>query len=245
MKPLVAANWKMHGDSHWTSKLSEFNSLIPMSEREQVDVLICPTALHVKSMTNNNFGIEIGAQNCHWEEKGAHTGEISAAQIVQCGAGFVILGHSERRAAGETSDQVRMKAISALRAGLTPIICVGETLEERESDKAHDVVGKQLAESCPNETSSGNLVIAYEPVWAIGTGKTATVNDIESMHAFIRVEMGGGTRILYGGSVKPANAVEIFAADNVNGALIGGAGLEMSSLAEITKAAMKPFGAET
>ena len=239
MKPLIAANWKMHGDTHWADKLSEFNTLIPASERGSVDVLICPTALHLAAMTNNNFAIEIGAQNCHWNDKGAHTGDVSPSQIAQCGASYVILGHSERRAAGETSAQVKAKAAAALRSGLTPIICVGETLEQREANKAEEIVGEQLTESCPSDVPPGGMVIAYEPVWAIGTGKTATVDDIETMHAFIRVEMGGATRILYGGSVKPTNAAEIFAADNVNGALIGGAGLEMPSLALITQEALK------
>lgn len=238
MKPLIAANWKMNGSMDWVKKTGSFDAILPKESRGDIDVLICPPALYVGAMAVNDHGVLIGGQNCHHADSGAHTGEISAQQLKNAGASYVIVGHSERRAAGETDSDVRAKAEAAIRHGLTPIICVGETLAQREAGEEDDIVGAQLSGSCPQGASSGDLVIAYEPVWAIGTGLTATVEDIESMHGFIRVEMGGGTRILYGGSVKPDNAAEILGADNVNGALIGGAGLKMESLAAIAKAAL-------
>ncbi len=239
IKPLIAANWKMHGNMSWCEKPAALNSLLPTTDRRHLDILICPPAVFLAPMAEKRSGTDIwlGAQTCHDQEKGAHTGEMSAEMLADAGAEYVILGHSERRAGGETDADVCARVVAAVKAELIPIICVGESLEQREAGKAEDVVEKQLAGSLPDDLT--DYVIAYEPVWAIGTGKTATPEDIKSMHAFIRSRVWPTTRILYGGSVKPANAQEILATENVNGALIGGASLEMESLAEIAKAAPK------
>jgi triosephosphate isomerase len=181
-------------------------------------------------------GVLLGGQDCHAEVSGAHTGNVSAEMLKDAGASFVIVGHSECRAAGDTDAAVNAKAKAAARAGLTPIICVGETEAEREAGKAQKVVAAQIKASVPKLKS---FVIAYEPVWAIGTGKTATPEDVAEMHDAIRALVTPKTRILYGGSVKPANAEALLALKNVNGALIGGAGLEMDSLVEIAKSAPK------
>jgi len=175
-------------------------------------------------------------QDCHAEASGAQTGQVSAEMLKDAGATYVILGHSECRAAGDTDADVNAKAKAAARAGLVPIICVGETESERDAGKAQKVVAAQIKASVPKLK---DYVIAYEPVWAIGTGKTATPDDVDEMHNAIREQVGAKIRLLYGGSVKPANAEALLALKNVNGALIGGAGLEMGSLAEIAKAAPK------
>ncbi len=237
LKPLIAANWKMHGDMSWCDKPQDFNYLFRASDREHLDILICPPAVLLFPMMEKLGGADIwlGAQTCHDEVSGAHTGEMSADMLASAGADFVILGHSERRASGETDEDVRKRVERAVAADLTPIICVGESLEQRETGEAEAVIEKQLIGSVPKGLS--DYVIAYEPVWAIGTGMTAIPNDIKEMHTFIRAKVGSDTRILYGGSVKPANAKEILATENVNGALIGGAGLEMESLAAIAKLA--------
>lgn len=239
MTPLIAANWKMHGASDWIKKPAEFDTILPARERESVEVLICPPSLFLAAMVEPaaDNGVVIGAQNAHAADSGAHTGDISAAQIAAVGAKYVIVGHSERRALGESDADVFAKADAVLRHGMRPIICVGETLAERETGQAEARVGDQLDASVPS-AHAGEIVIAYEPVWAIGTGKTATPDDIMAMHSFIRGRVGAHTRILYGGSVKPTNAAAIFAVDDVNGALIGGAGLEMESLAAITSTAL-------
>jgi len=221
MRTLIAANWKMHGNSSWVDKPKEFETILPHSKRMDIDVLICPPALFLSAMATNSQGIAIGAQNCHYADTGAHTGEISAEMIKDAGGNYVIVGHSERRETGETNEDVQAKAVSACRHGLTPIICVGETLSQREAGEAEAVVAAQLAASLPE--GEANVVVAYEPIWAIGTGKVPTIDDIEAMHNHIRKITGGGIRILYGGSVKPGNAKEILAVKNVNGALIGGA----------------------
>jgi triosephosphate isomerase len=237
LKPLIAANWKMHGDMSWCEKPQEFSDIFPASEREGLDILICPPAVLLFPMMERCGGTDIwlGAQTCHDEEKGAHTGEMSASMLVSAGADFVILGHSERRAMGESSEDVCRRVNRAVEAELQPIICVGETLAQREAGQAQDIVAQQLDASIPEGLE--DYVIAYEPVWAIGTGKTATPDDVEDMHRFIRGKVGGNVRILYGGSVKPANAQALLAIDDVNGALIGGAGLEMESLAAIARLA--------
>ncbi len=237
MRKLIAGNWKMNGVQAWTIKPAGFDRIFAGTDRTHIDVLICPPfpfirELFVASAARN---ILVGGQNCHASEKGAHTGEVSAEMLADCGASFVILGHSERRAGGETDENVQHKAKAAFRAGLTPIICVGETLEQREAGKAKDIVQQQLAGSVPDKAKS--YVIAYEPVWAIGTGKVAEAKDIEEMHAHIRGICGLDVRILYGGSVKPGNAAEILSTDNVDGALIGGASLDMADFAAIAKAA--------
>lgn len=237
MRPLIAANWKMHGDMSWVEKLRDFDRILPPSKRTEIEVLICPPAVFIAPMfkTAGGTSIKLGAQNCHAEETGAHTGEISAHMLKDAGARYVIVGHSERRAGGETSAGVKAKAKAATAIKLKPIICVGESLAQREAGKANATVKRQLSRSLPE---GDKYVVAYEPIWAIGTGKTATPDDIESMHAHIREIVGDKVRILYGGSVKPANASDILHTPNVNGALIGGASLEMDSLAAIAKAAM-------
>ena len=234
MRPLIAANWKMHGDQSWTGKPDRFDAILPPSERGGVDVLICPPALYIAAMAASTETIAIGAQNCHHADTGAHTGEISAQMIKDAGARYVIVGHSERREAGETDAEIKAKAAAACSHGLIPIICVGESLAQRETGEAQTVVSAQLGASLP--VGEKDIVIAYEPIWAIGTGKVPTLKDIHAMHNHIRDIIGDGVRILYGGSVKPANAKDILAVKNVNGALIGGASLDMQSLAEIAKA---------
>jgi len=237
MRPLIAGNWKMHGDMDWIDKPSEFNGLMPAAEREHLDVLICPPSVFIASMAASCFeaNIHLGAQNCHRAESGAYTGEVSAAMVKSAGASFVIVGHSERRAGGETDADVAAKAMAAAKQCLTPIICVGESLDIRKAGDAESVVSAQIKASVPEGLT--DYVLAYEPIWAIGTGMTATADDIKAMHAVIREIVGSQVRILYGGSVKPANAKEILSTENVNGALIGGASLEMESLAAIARAA--------
>ena len=239
MRTLIAANWKMHGNRDWVEKPAEFEAILPRAKRKDIDVLICPPALYIAAMATHEMGIAIGAQNCHHADAGAHTGEISAQMIKDTGGSYVIVGHSERREAGETDQDVQNKAIAAARHGLTPIVCVGESLAEREAGEAKAVVSAQLAASLPSHDDLGDtdIVIAYEPIWAIGTGKVPTLDDIDAMHDHIRGIVGKAVRILYGGSVKPANAKDILAINNVNGALIGGAGLEMESLAAIARMA--------
>ena len=237
MRPLIAGNWKMHGDMDWIDKPSEFNDLMPAAERKHLDVLICPPLVFIASMAASCFeaNIHLGAQNCHDAESGAHTGEVSAGMVKSAGASFVIAGHSERRAGGETDADVAAKAMAAAKQGLTPIICVGESLDIRKAGDAETVVSAQIKASVPEGLN--DYVLAYEPIWAIGTGMTATADDIKAMHATIRKIVGPNVRILYGGSVKPANAKEILGTENVNGALIGGASLEMESLAAIARVA--------
>ena len=237
MRPLIAGNWKMHGDMDWIDKPGEFKALMPVAEREHLDVLICPPSVFIASMAASCFeaNIHLGAQNCHTAESGAHTGEVSAGMVKSAGASFVIVGHSERRASGETDANVAAKAMAAVKQGLTPIICVGESLDIRKAGDAESVVSAQIKASVPEGLT--DYVLAYEPIWAIGTGMTATADDIKAMHAVIREIVGPSVRILYGGSVKPANAKEILGTKNVNGALIGGASLEMESLAAIARAA--------
>jgi triosephosphate isomerase len=188
--------------------------------------------------------VAIGGQDCHPNASGAHTGDISAEMLRDAGAWFVIVGHSERRTDhGESSELVRTKAQAAWRAGLVPIVCVGETEAQRKSGQTLDIVGAQLAASVPEGATAANLVVAYEPVWAIGTGLTPTIADIEQVHGFIRDKLstrfkgeGARIRILYGGSVKPSNAAEILRAKDVNGALIGGASLKAADFLAIAAA---------
>ncbi|MGJ8563477.1 MAG: triose-phosphate isomerase [Alphaproteobacteria bacterium] len=235
MRPLIAANWKMHGDVSWADKPAAFDKLLSAGDRKAIDVLICPPFPFI-TLLKNNACIHVGAQNCHTAVSGAHTGEVSAPMLAGVGASYIITGHSERRAAGETDADVKAKTQAVLDAGLTAILCVGESLKTRQSGDALACVDDQLAACLPD--SLDNVVIAYEPIWAIGTGMTASLDDIAEMHSHIRGIVGAGTRILYGGSVKPANAKDILSTANVNGALIGGASLEMDSLAEIAKAAL-------
>ncbi|MBC6402568.1 MAG: triose-phosphate isomerase [Hyphomonadaceae bacterium] len=238
MRPLIAANWKMHGSPGWAEKPREFNVLFPQTERAGIDVLICPAFPFIADVSAKavSRGILTGAQNCHTSESGAHTGEVSASMLVSVGASYVILGHSERRAAGEKNTDVKIKTETAITAGLTPVVCVGETLAQREGNQAIRVVTKQLEESCTDD--SNDYVIAYEPVWAIGTGRVPTATDIMDMHETIRNTVGDTVRILYGGSVKPDNAAEILGLVNVNGVLVGGASLDMESFSQIARRAL-------
>lgn len=238
LRTLIAANWKMHGDLSWVFKPADFNALFPAEDRKHLDVLICPPTILLSAMLDpEQTHVLLGGQDCHANASGAHTGNVSAEMLKDAGAKYVIVGHSECRADGDTDADVNAKAKAAVRAGLIPIICVGETEAERDAGKALKIVAAQIKASVPKIS---NYVIAYEPVWAIGTGKTATPNDVDEMHTAIREQVGAKIQLLYGGSVKPANAEELLALKNVNGALIGGAGLEMESLAEVARLAPGP-----
>lgn len=244
-RKLAAGNWKMNGLG---ASMAELDALIRSSAGAAADVLICPPATLVSAFAAKARGsaVAIGGQDCHAEISGAHTGDISAEMLADAGATHVIVGHSERRTDhGETDAEIRAKAEAAWRAGLTAIICVGETESERDAGRATEVVGRQLAGSCPDGLTGANTVIAYEPVWAIGTGRTPSNADIAEMHDFLRAELvarfGAPTaeavRLLYGGSVKPGNAAEIFGLANVDGGLVGGASLKAADFAGIVAAA--------
>ncbi len=237
MRKLIAGNWKMHGSQEWLDKVKSFEKLLPSRKRSHIEILICPPFPYISGLAENAKGTEIaiGGQNCHANATGAHTGEVSAEMLVDCGAQYVIVGHSERRAGGESDADVKAKAAAAARGGLVPIICVGETLSQREAGDAQSVVSSQIAGSVPSDVDK--YVVAYEPVWAIGTGKVAEISDIEDMHNHIRKAVGKSVRILYGGSVKPGNAKDILKTENVDGALIGGASLNMEDFSEIAKSA--------
>ncbi len=233
--PLIAGNWKMNGTSAALVEVQKLAELLTHGERPRCTIVICPpaTLLSQLSAIAAPGGIVSGGQDCHPAPGGAHTGGISAAMLADAGAQYVIVGHSERRTeAGETDALVQQKALAALAAGLTPIICVGETEAERNAGRAQEVVADQLSGSVPAGLNGHPIVIAYEPVWAIGTGLTPTAADIGEMHGMIRAwlvkrfgERGETTRILYGGSMKPANARDILRIDNVDGGLVGGASL--------------------
>ena len=241
IKSLVAGNWKMHGSRASLLEVEAVRDAV--GEQDDVEVAICPPATLISrtSIMVANSPILVGGQDCHAEVKGAHTGDVAAEMLADAGAELVIVGHSERRADhGEDDAAVRAKAEAAWRAGLTAILCVGESEEERRGERALPVVEGQLAGSVPDGASAANIVIAYEPVWAIGTGLTPTTDDIAAMHAHIRAELGNrfpaeaaSIRILYGGSVKPNNATEIFAVEGVNGALVGGASLKAADFLTI------------
>jgi len=231
--PLIAGNWKMNGALDWGVKVDELADLT--QDLSGVELLLCPPFPYLTLLVNEG-DIRIGGQNCHAESSGAHTAEVSAEMLRDCGCSYVIVGHSERRAAGETDAEVKAKAEAAHRAGLVPIVCVGEHLEERERGSQEAVVLGQLDGSLPDTV--GEVVVAYEPVWAIGTGKVATPADIEAMHTAIRARVGESVRVLYGGSVKPGNAKDVLGTANVDGALVGGASLEMESFAAIARAAV-------
>ena len=239
MAQLIAGNWKMNTTTAEAAALAK-------AIRGGVagcDLLVCPPATQLVAVTAILAGspVAVGGQDCHWEPKGAHTGDISAPMLRDAGARWVILGHSERRASHtETDETVRRKAMAAAKAGLTPIVCVGETHEQRSSGRETEVVGWQISGSLP-EGFAG--VVAYEPVWAIGSGESATEANVATMHAFIRSELvrqfpatGAGMRILYGGSVKPSNAAALLALPDVNGGLIGGASLVAADFLAIAAA---------
>lgn len=236
-RKLIAGNWKMNGLRAGGVALASDLAEKCNAETPSCDFLVCPPAHLLISAAEAIAGspVALGGQDCHSDASGAHTGDLSAEMLADAGCGFVILGHSERRADhDESSALVRSKAAAAERAGLTAIVCVGETAEERKAGRALEVIEGQVRESLP-ESAAASLVVAYEPVWAIGTGLTATPADVAEVHTQIRkllIELtdndtGSAIRILYGGSVKPANAAELMAVENVDGALIGGASLKL------------------
>lgn len=243
MRKLAAGNWKMNGTQ---ASLSEVAALLAAHPAPGCDMLLCPPATLVSAMAGVAKGtaLKVGGQDCHAKASGAHTGDISAAMLVDAGASHVILGHSERRTDhGETDAHVLAKAEAAIAAGLVAVVCIGETEAERDAGRTLDVVGTQLHGSVPASATAATLVIAYEPVWAIGTGRTPTIAEIAEVHAFIRArltarigEQAAGVRLLYGGSVKPSNAAEIFAVPHVDGALVGGASLKAADFGAIVAA---------
>jgi triosephosphate isomerase len=234
LRPLVAGNWKMNG---LAASVAELAKIIQGAGglAGKADLMVCPPATLIAEFARAVRGsqVSIGGQDCHAEASGAHTGDVAAEMLKDAGAAAVIVGHSERRTDHQETDaQVRAKALAARRAGLTAIVCVGEHRVEREVGKTLAVVGGQLDGSLPDSATAAGLVIAYEPVWAIGTGLTPTSADVAEVHAFIRKRLGerygapgAGVRILYGGSVKPANAKDLLTVAHVNGALVGGASL--------------------
>ncbi|MGH1369007.1 MAG: triose-phosphate isomerase [Maritimibacter sp.] len=244
-RKLAAGNWKMNGLG---ASLLEAETLARSHPQSPIDILLCPPATLLAELSNLEGAVQSGGQDCHAAQSGAHTGDISAQMLADAGAGYVILGHSERRADhGESDLDVRNKANAALDAGLKTIICVGETLAERDAANTLDIIGGQLAGSIPDGVTGETLVVAYEPIWAIGTGKIPTLDQIGEVHDFIRLRLekrfgagvGRSTRLLYGGSVKPSNAGEIFAVSNVDGALVGGASLKAADFSGIISALEK------
>jgi triosephosphate isomerase (TIM) len=244
IRPLIAGNWKMNG---LKASMAEFEAMLAGAPAlsGKADLLICPPATLAAAFAEkaSGKGIAVGAQDCHPKASGAHTGDISAEMLADAGARAIIVGHSERRADhGESDLLVRQKAEAAWRAGLAAIVCIGETQAQRDGGKTLDICGGQLKGSLPVGATSANLVVAYEPVWAIGTGLTPTTADVEQVHRLIREVLtdrfkaeGAGIRILYGGSVKPSNAAELMAVANVNGALVGGASLKAADFLAIAR----------
>jgi len=231
LRKLVAGNWKMNGS---LAALAELDPILAAAQAQgEVDVAVCPPFTLIAPAVARMPGLAIGAQDCHAAAKGAHTGCVSAAMLLEAGARLAIVGHSERRAdQHETDAEVQAKASAVIAAGLTAIVCVGETEAERDAGNAVSVVEGQLGGSIPREGSGDTLVVAYEPVWAIGTGRTPSTTDVAEMHAAIRAKLGdllgsegARVRILYGGSVKPDNAPELLSVADVDGALVGGASL--------------------
>lgn len=242
IKPLVAGNWKMNGTRDSLNELKAIAAGVePLAGK--IDALICPpvTLLYVSTALVTDSPLKIGGQDCHTAQSGAYTGDISAAMIADSFGTHVIVGHSERRTLHKEDDAlVRAKAEAAIAADLTAIVCIGETEAERKQGHTLDVLKRQLAGSVPDGATAKTVVIAYEPVWAIGTGLTPTAADVEEAHAFMRTELqarfggeGGKMRILYGGSVKPSNAKELMGIANVDGALIGGASLKSADFLAI------------
>lgn len=243
IRPLIAGNWKMNG---LKAASTEFEAMLVGAAKvaAKADLLVRPPATLIAAFAERAQDLKtlaIGAQDCHPKASGAHTGDISAEMLADAGASAIIVGHSERRADhGESDALVRQKAEAVWRAGLTAIVCIGETREQRDAGKTLDICGGQLKGSLPDGATAANLVVAYEPVWAIGTGLTPTTADVEQVHKFIRGVLttrfsgeGAKIRILYGGSVKPSNAAELMAVANVNGALVGGASLKAADFLAI------------
>jgi triosephosphate isomerase len=247
-KPLVAANWKMFKTVHEAVVFTkEIRGLV--KDIADVEIVIAPpaTAIHAVAEAARNSDLEVAGQNLHWEKEGAFTGEVSAGMLTEAGAEYVIIGHSERRRLfGETDVVIQRKTRAALAAGLKPIVCIGETLDEREAGSTLDVLDRQIKDGLDGLTAAEmeGLVIAYEPVWAIGTGRNATAGQAQEAHAHIRtrlrqwfgVDTADRCRILYGGSVKPDNTRELIAQPDVDGALVGGASLELRSFVAIVTA---------
>ena len=242
VRKLAAGNWKMNGD---LAALEQLDAMVEAAEEASCAVLICPPAVLIHPMVARVAAgdLHVGGQDCHAAASGAHTGDLAAAQLRDAGATHVILGHSERRADhGETDATVRAKAEAALAAGLTAIVCLGETEAERDAGRTLDVIAGQLDGSLPAGATAANTVIAYEPVWAIGTGRTPTDAQIAEVHALLRTRLserlpdGASVSLLYGGSVKPSNAAQIFAIAHVNGALVGGASLKAADFVPIIRA---------
>lgn len=240
MQKTVIGNWKMHGDLASAASLASEVSNYVSASVVHSKVVVCPPTIHATVVAENIAGsnVSLGAQDSHFEEKGAHTGEISAYMLKDAGVEYVILGHSERRAnLGESSQLVAQKANAAKNTGLVPVICIGETLQQRESGEYSTVLKQQIEESIPESFTAGDFLIAYEPVWAIGTGKVADVETIMLTHKLVADAAPEGTHILYGGSVKPDNAAEIMAINHVDGVLVGGASLTSESFNKIIQAA--------
>jgi triosephosphate isomerase len=245
LRPLVAGNWKMNG---LAASVAELGRIVAGAAAlaGKTDLMICPPATLIARFAEAARGsaVAIGGQDCHAKASGAHTGDIAAEMLADAGATAVIVGHSERRTDHhETDSEIRAKADAAWRAGLVAIVCVGETRDQRGAGEMLAVIGRQLDGSLPDGGTGTNLVVAYEPIWAIGTGLTPTAEDVALVHAFIRERLvgrfgpdGGDIRILYGGSVKPANAAELLAVPHVNGALIGGASLKAEDFLGIAAA---------
>ena len=248
-QPLVAGNWKLNGTRESASALARaIAEGFSGSEAPACQGVLCPTFVHLDVVREalGDGTVALGAQNCSAEESGAFTGEVAPGMLAESGCRFVIVGHSERRALfGEGSAEVADRALAAQRAGLTPILCVGETLEEREADRVEAVVGEQLDALLEAHGAEpfGNIVIAYEPVWAIGTGRTASPEEAQDVHAMIRARVAAkdadkaaALRLLYGGSVKPDNAATLFGQDDIDGGLIGGASLDADAFLAICRA---------
>jgi len=247
-RKIIAGNWKMNVTASEADKFLE-SFLVEISEEKRVDIVLIPpftTIPHVSEKLNSVQNVKLGAQNMHWEKNGAFTGEISASMLRELFARYVVLGHSERRTLfGETDAVVNKKTVAALAATLTPIVCIGETLEERDGNRVEEVLGTQLRGSLAGLTAEqiADLVIAYEPVWAIGTGRTASPQQAQDAHAFCRkvlAELSDAAtadkiRIQYGGSVKPGNTAELMSQPDIDGALVGGASLDPRGFAEIVK----------
>lgn len=246
IRPLVAGNWKMNGTGASLEILRAVAAGVSSATGSAADILVCvpATLLHRAAGVVSGTSVAIGGEDCHPEASGAHTGDISSEMLRDCGAAYVIVGHSERRTDhGETDALVAAKTEAAWRAGLTAVICVGETKDEREAGAALDVLSRQIGGSVPQAATAANAVIAYEPVWAIGTGLTPTGDDVAEAHAHIREALGrrigseaSAMRILYGGSVKPDNAQQLLGIANVDGALVGGASLKADDFLAIAAA---------
>ncbi len=234
---LIAGNWKMNG---LKASIAELDALLAAALPPAARLLVCPPATLVAGFARRAHGsrIAIGGQDCHWNPAGAHTGDISAEMLADAGASHVIVGHSERRTDHRETDAiVRAKAEAARRAGLTAILCIGETLAEREAGTTLDVLARQLEGSVPADASPARLLVAYEPVWAIGTGRTPTLEQVAEVHAAIAGRMGPGFAILYGGSVRPDNAAALLGIAHVGGVLVGGASLKAAEFLAIAGAA--------